>query len=158
MRKLASIVAVSFLLPGCILNNWTTGYPAGYPKEWPTLAAQRGICPDIVGTFRDLGVQGHEDPEYSDKLLEYFITEYTLAWRFFPEPATTKGRKVQISHPDTGRFVVEVLEQDKVVSSGTFSVASGDVTCEEGWAWLRPKIEKGAEGVGGYRNKKHIGP
>jgi hypothetical protein len=157
MRKLTSTVAVLLLLTGCILNNWTTGYPAGYPKEWPPLTAQRGNCPDITGTFRDLGFLGYEDPKYPDAYASAVITGYTLAWRFFQEPTMSKERKVQISHPDTDSFIVEVLEQDKLVSSGTFSISSGDVACEEGWVRLKPKVEGGLADVGVYRNKTYIG-
>ena len=144
MRTL--IVLLGLLFSGCAVVS-------EYPDDWPALGPVASGCPNISGTFVELGVTS----EHSEILWgKNYYTSPSLSLELLGT-APLGNRAIAIAQPDANSIIVSVIHPEGFVSLGTnhvnsdshtFDLENGDFRCDEGKVWFTRSV-----GLGKWRNR-----
>ncbi len=136
MRTL--IVLLGLLLSGC-----ATVYE--YPDDWPALGPVASGCPNISGTFVEIGVTN----EYTRTLSTKNDYSNPSLSRELLRTDPLENRAIAIAQPDANSVIVSVIHSEDFVSLGTnhvnfdshtFDLENGDFRCDEGKVWFPDSV------------------
>ena len=114
---LRPFLIICTLCSGCVLNE-------DYPDDWPPMADSTEACPDISGTFADLGLS---TSHYGGHSLSRIFSRGSLA---------AVVTQVAISQPDDQSILVEFFGIDGSWQGQSLLRNDGDYSCEEGRIWI----------------------
>lgn len=145
MWRVGSIAVVAFIA-GCSL-----GIDSSYPDEWEDRSRVSNECPNIDGRYSNVGFYSNDAAYHS-----YAIPEYAthLTYRLGGSPS--QSYIVDLSHHD-GVLTLNAMLNGEVKNTLELVESRGDFDCRSGVLWIRPKIDAGADGVGGFRNTNSLG-
>ena len=141
MRNLLAFLCL--FLSGCVWNH-------DYPDNWPALETVTGICPDIAGSYAEIGrtsglvlfdIPFHENPDLSVELLHV---------------QTTETKAITITQHDANSILVSAISFAGVLPFlHAFDFENGDFRCDESKIWFPSPMDGGL--VGKWTNKTGFG-
>ncbi len=115
----------------CCVSFTSCVWHPRYPRAWaPREPETEGVCPDVAGTYEDLGESGGRSPK-PQWLSSILLGLYTAV----PSFAGT----VELRQPDEDTLEVLVWDGVRLAEQRTFSRAAGDLS----WDAQRLKIRHG---------------
>lgn len=115
MRR--SIFLICLFCSACVFND-------EYPVDWPAMVVDSEECPDISGTYEDLGLSVSSDGNHR------------LSHLFLSEPLQAVDVRVTISQPDGQTLRVEALGADASEQAYRLLRDGSEYSCQEGRIWI----------------------
>lgn len=114
-----TLLLLSSLCSGC-------GYSTSYPPTWPEVETELvgNDCPDISGTYKELGHEAQEGKGAS-----------SLSSIFWEDEMDPEGLVV-FSRPDTQTIVVEGAYDGNPYRQRTLTLDGDDFSCHDGKIWV----------------------
>ena len=137
----AAIILLMFGGAGCVSST-------KYPTEWPQPALAGSDCPDIAGTYADVG-------ELASTRDGYPAHPQSVLSRYFFEYDTREIAYTRISAVDTKSIRVESVEPGKEPLSRRLDRGE-HFTCSDGRLWISARLRIVDDGLS-LRGRERIG-
>lgn len=114
------------LLSGCI--RW-----ASYPEEWEELQEIPDECPNIAGSYSNIGQLGQT---WKDHPQDLTYPEVTLTGELVYTTPGEEGRSathVGIAQPNPGILEVKAWDESELITTKRYYKDKGDFKCESGF-------------------------
>lgn len=118
-----AILFLCSLCSACVMHE-------EYPSHWSPVVVSTKECPDITGTYEDVGEVSSSDSELSD-----FDTGFRLS-EIFLEAPLEHNAKLTISHPDANSIQASIQGSGASNKSHRHSREGGDYSCKDGKIWF----------------------
>jgi len=121
VRKAFGTSLLILSLAGC------ASAPVGYPDGWPPLKAQPSACPDLAGTYAQVGetTPGCAAGDSCARLSYDLIAGIPG----LEDKASVAGTQVRLRQPEPGVLEISVREGERELGGATLSAARGDFRC-----------------------------
>ncbi len=129
---------ISAIAAGC---SAFTGISSAYPKGWPEIVSEPAGCPNINGRYESQGGYSFLPEENENSLVHRFGGEY--------------GRSVRIEL-SSDQLTVDMETIEGALFQKVLSGADGDFACGHGVLVLKPILQSGGDGTGGYRSERRL--
>lgn len=120
-----------------------SGLSDSYPTKWPTVQNSRG-CPDLTGSYMPIGLYSNLPEIDSNNLPSRMRLGSSTSGPIILESSLGALKAIVTNVDGTKRFEVTMHE------------ASNDFSCADGALVLRPIVQRGAGGTGGYRSERTL--